>query len=689
MLARSIRALAVLSGAFLCVGCKCSSDKPKPGPAASASVTLSGAPSASAQLPTLPPSQGALSGSSIARTPDDAWLLIADEDNQALRVARLPLGSAPLVDLKLPGRPAQVVTDGERVWVTLRAPSLLWTGKFAAGTVSETARLELPADAWGIALSADFKQAVVSSAWSAQVSLIDLEKNALRWSAPVSREPRGVSIGADGSTAYVTHLVGSHVTRLELNGAANSEALDLPAAPLRSKGRKLAASLGYAGALSPDGRRFFAARHALGALGKNAWFGAATVDVLGLDPLAPVLAPQRGERPEYKTELAERLLSGGDTALIGQSLTLFTQPRALLYRKSTDTLLVAGEGDDRIVELDALAPDPTLAAIAQYPLASTYHGEVHVAAEGSAPTGMVLSRDETKLWVHCRGSSDLAEVELRKPGEPPASATVVKSRLDLGEDPLGKGGATGRKLFYSSTDHPVSGGLGCAGCHPEGRDDGYVWHEATFNNEDGETTNFVGISANIPAEAHTHGYARRTPMLAGRVNAEGPYGWHAESPTITDREVNGFTLHRWGAVPERSAELVQMRAKVLADFLRRGLVAPAPPTSAPSAAAERGRAIFLRGDVGCASCHAPDKGYTTREAFALPALPTPADFDADPNPRFKIPALSFLAQRAPYFHDGSAASLTDLVEHNGTRMGDTQQLSPAERRDLVAFLETL
>ncbi|HET9933675.1 MAG TPA: hypothetical protein VFQ35_23380, partial [Polyangiaceae bacterium] len=466
----------------------------------------------------------ARSGASLAVTPKDELLLVADEDNQVLRVVPLPLGTGAVRDMALPGRPAQVATDGEHVWVTVRAPSMLWVGRISSGEVSELARVALPVDAWGLAISADGKRAIVTSAWAAQVSFIDLQRAALRWSRPVSREPRGVALTRDGSTAYLTHLVGSHVTRIGLDDARAAQ-LALPPAPLRARGRVLSASLGYAGVLSPDGARFFAARHALGAPGKNAWFGAATVDVLGLERPEPVLDTPPTKRPELKSELAQTLLSGADTALVGQTLTPFTQPRAVVYRRSTNTLLVAGEGDDRIVELDALAPDPTLAALAAYRVGEEYHAEIHVAARGAAPSGLALSSDEHKLWVYCRGSSDLAEVALRTPGEPPAP-TRVTARLDLGEDPLGKGGSTGRKLFYAARDFPVSGGLGCAGCHPEGRDDGYVWHEATFTTEDGETTNFVGIADNIPPEAHARGFARRTPMLAGRVNPVGPYGWH-------------------------------------------------------------------------------------------------------------------------------------------------------------------
>jgi mono/diheme cytochrome c family protein len=366
----------------------------------------------------------------------------------------------------------------------------------------------------------------------------------------------------------------------------------------------------------------------------------------------------------------------------------------VLYRKTTDTVLVAGEGDDRVAELDAFAVDPTLAVLALYPVGARYHHAIEVAAEGAAPAGMALARDERTLYVYCRATNDVVEIALRDPeggsldenAVNPASAR--KARLALGDDPLGPGGATGRKLFYNATDPVTSGGLACAGCHPEGRDDGHVWHEASFVTEDGDVTTFVGSAANVPKEAHARGYPRRTPMLAGRVNADGPYGWHAESPNIVDREARGFGLHRWGAVPERDAGAAPLRAKALGDFLRRGLVAPAPPAELDDAA-KRGRALFTSKVLRCAECHVPETGYTTRAAYALPPLPAGPDFDDEADARFKIPSLLHLSGRAPYFHDGSAATLESLVENNRDRMGETSHLKKEERADLVAFLRTL
>jgi cytochrome c peroxidase len=55
--------------------------------------------------------------------------------------------------------------------------------------------------------------------------------------------------------------------------------------------------------------------------------------------------------------------------------------------------------------------------------------------------------------------------------------------------------------------------------------------------------------------------------------------------------------------------------------------------------------------------------------------------------KFKGPTLRALSSRAPYFHNGSAASLDDVVSFYDARFGIG--LSTQERSDLVAFLRTL
>jgi cytochrome c peroxidase len=68
---------------------------------------------------------------------------------------------------------------------------------------------------------------------------------------------------------------------------------------------------------------------------------------------------------------------------------------------------------------------------------------------------------------------------------------------------------------------------------------------------------------------------------------------------------------------------------------------------------------------------------------------------------FRVPSLRNVARTAPYMHNGSLATLADVVRHysevnperlhgdDGTRIIRPLHLTPEERADLVAFLETL
>jgi cytochrome c peroxidase len=55
--------------------------------------------------------------------------------------------------------------------------------------------------------------------------------------------------------------------------------------------------------------------------------------------------------------------------------------------------------------------------------------------------------------------------------------------------------------------------------------------------------------------------------------------------------------------------------------------------------------------------------------------------------KFKGPTLRALAARAPYFHDGSAATLADVIDFYNTRF--QIGLTDRERADLLAFLRAL
>ena len=104
----------------------------------------------------------------------------------------------------------------------------------------------------------------------------------------------------------------------------------------------------------------------------------------------------------------------------------------------------------------------------------------------------------------------------------------------------------------------------------------------------------------------------------------------------------------------------------------------------------RGQEIFGSAEARCSRCHAPETDYTDRIAYPLtPRAPPPAGFEQDPRAELRTPSLRFVGGTPPYFHDGRAATLEQLIEKNDDRMGHTSHLSKGEREALIAFLRTL
>ena len=632
-------------------------------------------------------------GASLARTPKGDALVLADEDHDAIRRMKLPLDANDIVGVTdLPGHPSQVLAFGDHILVTLRDPGALVSMKLENGKYVETGRVVLPADAWGLAVSEDMRTALVTSAWTHRVSAVDLDSLTVRWTVDVGREPRGVAITPDG-VAYVDHLVGRYVTRIgDLDAAKpTAERIDLAPAPIRARrGQTLDASLGYSLVLSPAADRLFVPRHAIGAQGETWWAGVSTVDVLSTKDDTALAIPRAGNALATDPHIAEmtQMLQDSD-GMVPLVDPTFVQPRASVYRSSTDTILVAGEGSNNLAELDARSNDPALHTLRTYGLAISdapaSSKEAPVQRTGGAPSAIVLSADELQAYVFCRTTNDLMIVDLDRHDPDVPFKPTPNGFIHFAEDTLAPAAAKGRRFFYDATDRVVSGGFACAGCHPDGRDDGHVWHE---NDTDNFFVNgFRGEAVDGAMEAA--GHARQTPMLAGRVDAPGPYGWQGESKDLEARIKTGFAIHQWAGTKSSAEYIVGLdRPADLAAFVRTGLVPP-PKTAHETTDEEKlGEQIFHREDAACSSCHAAEKGFTDRSVVPLDRA-TRSGFDDEAVAAFKTPSLLYVGGTPPYYHDGAETSLDSLVLHNGTTMGKTSQLTSVEKKALAAYLRTI
>lgn len=217
----------------------------------------------------------------------------------------------------------------------------------------------------------------------------------------------------------------------------------------------------------------------------------------------------------------------------------------------------------------------------------------------------------------------------------PAALRLQMRSGDVYEIELSAGRAEdlGHSLFHEA----VGTGATCAGCHPEGGDDGHVW---LFD---------VG--------------SRRTQTMTGGILRTAPFHWLGDVPDATDL-LDGALVGRMGApLPPRPDEV---------DAFERWVDAiPAVPGPHDGPAVDRGRVVF--DSAGCAECHAGE------------ARTNNVSMNIGTGGSFQVPALYEIVYHAPYFHDGSVGTLEELVAAHGG--GDA--LSDGDRDDLVSYLRSL
>ena len=127
-------------------------------------------------------------------------------------------------------------------------------------------------------------------------------------------------------------------------------------------------------------------------------------------------------------------------------------------------------------------------------------------------------------------------------------------------------------------------------------------------------------------------------------------------------------------------------------------------TNALTASEKRGKDIFFGENAECFHCHTgsnfTDESYMNNGLYAVYADSGRARITNRSRDvgRFKVPTLRNIEMTAPYMHDGSLATLDDVLDHytSGGKRHPNQSslvrpfvLTPQEREDLKAFLRSL
>ena len=273
-------------------------------------------------------------------------------------------------------------------------------------------------------------------------------------------------------------------------------------------------------------------------------------------------------------------------------------------------------------------------------------GITSVTTLGASPTGSGFPEG----WVLEPGKQATAVAydaagELLVQTRQPASLVVMGNGTSIAAATIGLSAVsrddTGHDVF-----HTQAGGLiACASCHPEGGDDGFVWH--------------------------LDGVTRRTPSLRGTIAGTAPYHWPGDLPDLDALVADVYTKRMDGASLERG-QLDALEGWVQA------IPAPPAPTWVDATSAQRGQAIFEGGTAGCSSCHAG------------PKLTNNQTMNVGTGGAFQVPPLVGVGWRTPLLHNGCAATIADRFGRCATKgHGSLDGLSTQDLTDLGTYLETL
>jgi len=562
------------------------------------------------------------------------------------------------------------------------------------------AELSVGLDPRAVAVAPHGSWAVVASQGSDSISVIDLEASTVRRTIEVGDRPVGVAVSPGGDLLAVAEL-----------GADRVRLLDT--ATWNTCGLYTVGDRPHGLAFTPDGGQLLITHLLRG-----------EVTVLTVEPrrvYLPLVLKQCSPRAAAGITSQESASVARTTvATIPTWSNVAPAPAIAVNRSGTRAYLPQTMAHG--LGLNTQFDNTVFPKISVLNLEAGLHQtSEHISLpETDQPVGLpwdcVLARDDQELWVVNAGSNDVSIIDISDPRRPRRQAhlavgqnprgivlhpdgthayvnnvldgtmsvmdtqaytvteTILTTRIPLPPVLL-----LGKQLFHSSASPKLAQArwISCNTCHVEGEHDGRTW--------------LLQYAGQVPLGAQAV-ITRNTTSLLGMVETY-PLRWSAEWDESADSEfsirfeqfgtglIQGDMHPTLGAPNQgRSWEL-----DCLASFIDS---LPIPERSHELTAAEsRGRALFESQETGCLSCH-PAPLYTDLRAHDVGTASAYGEWFGSV---IDTPTLRFLYDSAPYVHDGSAATLREVLATSNP--DDPHNMNSVLTEDgfddLVAFLEAL
>lgn len=305
---------------------------------------------------------------------------------------------------------------------------------------------------------------------------------------------------------------------------------------------------------------------------------------------------------------------------------------------------------------------------------------------GIAPIGLVVDTDRQLLVVHNFLTRDLAIYALQpllagEAWDAPFIGRVKTCTVEILRGPV----LPGKQLFHTANEDRMSrlGHVSCASCHFDSGHDGRIW-------------DFTDRGEGL----------RNTISLQGRQGTgHGLVHWTANFNEIQDFEQDirlaqagkGFVAdHLWEGSRDGlgyDKRGLSLETDAINSYVSTFDRFPPSPyreqDGSLTAGGARGKELF--NSLGCWECHG-GRTYTDFQFGTVHDIGSTKDSSGSRIGGALIgidtPTLRGIWESAPYFHDGSAATLMDVLNREGLAgsHGEAAELSEPEKRDLAEYL---
>jgi len=492
-----------------------------------------------------------------------------------------------------------------------------------------TAEIPVGNDPRSVALTADGLRAVTANRADGTLSVVDLTTQKVTTIPLHGIYPYGVVLG-DDDTAYVSLEGSNTIDIVDLKTAAVLKSIPVPAAPagLALLGDFLYVTHFWSGQLSlvylPDGRVVQTSNTGL----DTSISQSVELDVTrGIAYLPQTRSNAQNTALTYdsvvfpvvnRVALHNLSVQRSNRIALDSADRPVNMPFAIALDRFRQWIYVANAGSNDISVIDVNA--------------GVMRGHIAV---GSSPRGILLNRDNSLLFVNNALEGSLSIIETRN--------LTVADKLPISDFKLSVDTIVAAQLFYGAVDPRMSYGhwISCANCHFDGMSDGRVWQGMA----DGP---------------------RNTPVLYSLLETP-PYNWSGNWDELADveikiRHLQGGTGLITGQPLSAANGTPHAGLSLDLDSLTAYMATFTGPASLPVADADkvkRGADIFAQ--QNCASCHAGAAG-TDLNQYDVGTGTSPNE---KAGTSFDTPTLRWLGTSAPYFHDGSAATLQDVFTMPG------------------------